>query len=56
MRMNDTTGRLAEWTAQDDEFDGSTAWRDGSREAFVSRIETLTPHAAVEGSGRVSPT
>jgi len=31
---------LAELTAQEDEFYGSTAWREGPREALVSRIET----------------
>jgi hypothetical protein len=31
---------LAELTAQEDEFYGSAAWRDGPRESLVSRIET----------------
>ena len=31
---------LAELTAQQDEFYGSTAWREGPREALVSRIES----------------
>jgi hypothetical protein len=31
---------LAELTAQEDEFYGSAPWRDGPREALVSRIET----------------
>ncbi|MFL6697168.1 MAG: NIPSNAP family protein [Vitreoscilla sp.] len=31
---------LAELTAQEDEFYGSTPWREGPREALVSRIET----------------
>jgi hypothetical protein len=31
---------LAELTAQENEFYGSAAWRDGPREALVSRIET----------------
>ncbi len=31
---------LAELTAQEDAFYGSTAWREGPREALVSRIET----------------
>ena len=31
---------LAELTAQEDEFYGSAAWREGPREALVSRIET----------------
>ena len=30
---------LAELTAQEDEFYGSQAWRDGPREALVSRID-----------------
>jgi len=31
---------LAELKAQEDEFYGSAPWRDGPREALVSRIET----------------
>ena len=31
---------LAELTAQEDEFYGSAPWREGPREALVSRIET----------------
>lgn len=31
---------LAELTAQEDEFYGSTRWREGPRESLVSRIET----------------
>ncbi|MEP6502552.1 MAG: NIPSNAP family protein [Betaproteobacteria bacterium] len=31
---------VAELTAQEDEFYGSARWRDGPREALVSRIET----------------
>ena len=31
---------LAELTAQEDEFYGSAGWREGPREALVSRIET----------------
>jgi hypothetical protein len=31
---------LAQRTAQEDEFYGSAAWREGPREALVSRIET----------------
>ncbi len=31
---------LAQLTAQEDEFYGSAAWREGPREALVSRIET----------------
>jgi len=31
---------LAELSAQEDEFYGSAPWRDGPREALVSRIET----------------
>ena len=31
---------LAELTAQEDEFYGSAAWREGPRESLVSRIET----------------
>jgi hypothetical protein len=31
---------LAELTAQEDEFYGSAAWREGPREALVSRIAT----------------
>ena len=31
---------LAELTAQEDEFYGSAAWREGPREALVSRIDT----------------
>ena len=31
---------LAQLTAQQDEFYGSTPWREGPREALVSRIET----------------
>jgi hypothetical protein len=31
---------LAELTAQEDEFYGSAQWREGPREALVSRIET----------------
>ncbi len=31
---------LAELAAQEDEFYGSAAWREGPREAMVSRIET----------------
>jgi hypothetical protein len=31
---------LAELAAQEDEFYGSAAWREGPREALVSRIET----------------
>jgi len=31
---------LAQRTAQEDEFYGSTPWREGPREALVSRIET----------------
>ncbi len=31
---------LAELTAQEDEFYGSAAWRQGPRESLVSRIET----------------
>ena len=31
---------LAELKAQEDEFYGSVPWRDGPREALVSRIET----------------
>jgi hypothetical protein len=31
---------LAELTAQQDEFYGSQAWREGPREALVSRIDT----------------
>jgi hypothetical protein len=31
---------LAELTAQEDAFYGSAAWRDGPREALVSRIDT----------------
>ena len=31
---------LAELTVQEDEFYGSAAWREGPREALVSRIET----------------
>ena len=31
---------LAELTAQEDGFYGSQAWRDGPREALMSRIET----------------
>ena len=54
---------LAELTAQEDEFYGSAAWRDGPREALVSRIETyvdvllwLSP-AAIEDlrAGNVPP-
>ena len=31
---------LAELTAQEDEFYGSAAWREGPRESLVARIET----------------
>jgi len=31
---------LAQLTAQEDDFYGSTAWREGPREALVSRIDT----------------
>ena len=31
---------LAELTAQEDEFYGSAAWREGPRESLVSRIDT----------------
>jgi len=54
---------LAELTAQETEFYGSAAWREGPREALVSRIETyvdtllwLSP-AAIDDlrAGNVAP-
>jgi hypothetical protein len=54
---------LAQLTAQEDEFYGSVRWREGPREALVSRIETyidtllwLSP-AAIDDlrAGNVAP-
>jgi len=54
---------LAELTAQEDEFYGSARWREGPREALVSRIDTyidtllwLSP-AAIDDlrAGNVAP-
>jgi len=54
---------LAELTAQEDEFYGSARWREGPREALMSRIETyidtllwLSP-AAIDDlrAGNVAP-
>ena len=54
---------LAQLTAQEDEFYGSAAWREGPREALVSRIETyvdtllwLSPAAIADlRAGNVPP-
>src|SRR6516225_3371031 len=54
---------LAELTAQEDEFYGSARWREGPREALVSRIETyidtllwLSPAAIADlRAGNVAP-
>ena len=54
---------LAELTAQEDEFYGSAPWREGPREALVSRIETcvdtllwLSPAAIADlRAGNVPP-
>ena len=54
---------LAELTAQQDEFYGSAAWREGPREALVSRIDTyvdtllwLSPAAIADlRAGNVPP-
>jgi hypothetical protein len=54
---------LAELTAQEDEFYGSAAWREGPREALVSRIATyvdtllwLSPAAIADlRAGNVAP-
>ena len=54
---------LAELTAQEDGFYGSAAWREGPREALVSRIETyvdtllwLAPAAIADlRAGNASP-
>ena len=54
---------LAELTAQEDEFYGSARWREGPREALVSRIETyidtllwLSPAAIADlRAGHVAP-
>ena len=54
---------LAELTAQQDEFYGSTPWREGPREALVSRIDTyvdtllwLSPAAIADlRAGNVAP-
>jgi hypothetical protein len=54
---------LAELTAQEDEFYGSAAWREGPRESLVSRIETyvdtllwLSPAAIADlRAGNVPP-
>ena len=54
---------LAQLTAQEDEFYGSAPWREGPREALVSRIETyidtllwLSPAAIADlRAGNVPP-
>ena len=54
---------LAELTAQEDEFYGSVAWREGPRELLVSRIDTyldtllwLSPAAIADlRAGNVPP-
>ena len=54
---------LDELTAQEDEFYGSAAWREGPRESLVSRIDTfvdtllwLSPEAIADlRAGNVPP-
>ena len=54
---------LAQLTAQEDEFYGSAPWREGPREALISRIETyidtllwLSPAAIADlRAGNVAP-